>query len=55
MEADVTLLEKGKEYMDFLVLGNMFYEGDKGIPHIHVMGIGFVNKANRRLGVNGVI
>ena len=55
MEVDITSLEKGKECVNFLVLGNMFYERDKSIPHSHVMDIGFANKANRRLGVNGMI
>ena len=55
METDITALEECKKCTDFLVVGNMFHEGDEGIPHGHVMGIGFANEANRGLGVNGVI
>ena len=55
MEVDVTLLKEGKEGVDFLVERNVFYEGDEGIPHGHVMGICFMNEANWRLGVYGVI
>ena len=39
MEVDIASLEKGKECANFLVLGNMFYEGDESVPHSHVMGI----------------
>ena len=48
-------MEKGKESVNFLVMGNVFYEGDKGIPHSHVMGIGFTNEANRGLGVDSAV
>ena len=55
MEVDITSLEEGKESAYFLVVGDMFDEGDEGIPHGHVMGIGFMNEANGRLGVNSVV
>ena len=52
MEVDVTVLEEGKESAYFLVGGNMFSEGNEGIPHGHMMGVGFTDKANRRLRVD---
>ena len=55
MEVDIASLEEGKESAYFLVVGNVFYEGNEGVPHSHVVGVGFVNKANWRLGVNGVV
>ena len=55
MEADVTALEETEKSADFLVMGNVFYKGDKGIPHSHVVGVSFMNEANGRLGVNGMI
>ena len=55
MEVDIASLEEGKESVYFLVVGNVFYEGNEGIPHSHVVGVGFVNEADRRLGVNGVV
>ena len=55
MEVNITALEESKKSVYFLVMGNMFYKRDKVVPHSHVMGIGFVNKANGRLGVNGAV
>ena len=55
MEADVAVLEEGKECVYFLVVRNVFNEGDESISHGHVMGIGFASKANRRLRVDGVV
>ena len=55
MEVDIASLEEGKESAYFLVVGNMFYEGNEGIPHSHVVGVGFANEANWRLGVNGTV
>ena len=55
VEVDATSLEEGKESVYFLVVGNVFYEGDEGIPHGHVVGVGFAKKADRGLGVDGVV
>ena len=55
MEVDIASLEEGKESAYFLVVGDMFDKGDEGIPHGQVMGIGFMNEANRRLGVNSAV
>ena len=55
MEVDIASLEEGEESAYFLVVGNMFYEGNEGVPHGHVVGVGFVNKADGRLGVNGAV
>ena len=52
---DIATLEEGKESVNFLVVGDVFYEGNEGIPHSHVVGVGFVNKADWRLGVNGMV
>ena len=55
MEVDVASLEKGKEGAYFLVGGNVFYEGNEGVPHGHVVGVGFANETDRRLGVDGMV
>ena len=55
VEADIASLEEGKEGAYFLVVGNVFYEGNKGVPHGHVVGVGFVNKADGGLGVDGMV
>ena len=55
MEVDIASLEEGKESTYFLVVGNVFYEGNEGIPHGHVVGVGFTNKANGRLGVDSAV
>ena len=55
MEVDIASLKKGKKSAYFLVVGNMFYKGNEGIPHSHVVGVGLANEADRRLGVNGVV
>ena len=55
MKMDITLLEEGKESAYFLVVGNVFYKGNEGVPHGHVVGVGFSNEANRRLGVDGAV
>ena len=41
VEMDITALEEGKESANFLVVGNVFYEGNEGIPHGHVVDVGF--------------
>ena len=55
MEVDIALLEEGEEGSYFLVVGNMLYEGNEGIPHGHMVGIGFSNEADWRLGVDGMV
>ena len=55
VEVDIASLEEGKESAYFLVVGNVFYEGNEGVPHSHVVGVGFANEANRRLGVDGAV
>ena len=52
---DIATLEEGKESANFLVVGDVFYKGNEGIPHSHVVGVGFANKADWRLGVNGTV
>ena len=41
--------------MNFLVWRNMFHQGDEGIPHCHVVGIGLTSEANGRLGIYGSV
>ena len=55
VEVDIASLEEGKESVYFLVVGNMFYKGNEGVPHGHVVGVGFVKKANGGLGIDGVV
>ena len=55
MKVNVAMLKEGEESTYFLVVRNVFYEGDEGGPHGHVVGVGFVNKANRRLRVDGAV
>ena len=55
MEVDIASLEEGKESAYFLVVGNVFYKGNEGVPHSHVVSVGFANEANRRLGVDGAV
>ena len=55
MEVDVTALEEGKESAYFLVVRNVFNEGNEGVPHGHMMGVGFVNEVNGRLGVDSTV
>ena len=55
MEVDVASLEEGKESVYLLMVGNMFYKGNEGVPHGHVVGVGFTNEANGRLGVDGTV
>ena len=55
MEVDITSLEESKEGAYFLVVGNVFYEGNEGVSHGHVVGVGFMNETDRRLGVDGVV
>ena len=55
VEVNVASLEEGKESAYLLVVGNMFYEGNEGVPHGHVVGVGFAKEANRGLGINGAV
>ena len=50
MEVDIASLEEGKEGVYFLVVRDMFYEGNEGVSHGHVVGVGFANKANGGTG-----
>ena len=52
---DIAVLEEGKESANFLVVGNVFYEGNEGVPHGHVVGVDFTNETDRRLGVDGAV
>ena len=55
VEVTIASLEKSKEGTYFLVVGDVFYEEDEGVPHGHVVGVGFTDKADRRLGVDGAV
>ena len=55
VEVDVTSLEEGKESAYLLVVRDVFYEGNEGVPHGHVVGVGFAKKADKGLGVDGVV
>ena len=55
VEVDIAALEESKESAYLLVVGNVFYKGDEGVPHGHVVGIGFSDKADGRLGVDGAV
>ena len=52
MEVDIAVLEEGEESAYFLVGRNVFNKGNEGIPHGHMMGVGFTDEANGRLGVD---
>ena len=55
MEVDIALLEEGEEGSYLLVVGDMLNEGNEGIPHGHVVGVGLTNEADRRLKVDGEV
>ena len=55
VEMDIAALEEGKESAYFLVVRNVFYKGNEGVSHGHVVGVGFTNETNRRLGVDGAV
>ena len=55
VEVDVASLEKSEKSAYLLVVGNVFNEGNEGVPHGHVMGVGFADEANGRLGVDGMV
>ena len=55
MEVDVASLEESKEGAYFLVVGDMFYEGNEGVSHGHVVGVGFGNKADGGLRIDGTV
>ena len=52
---DIASLEKSKESAYLLVVGNVFNEGNESVPHGHVVGVGFANETDRRLGVDGAV
>ena len=39
MEVDVASLEEGKESAYLLVVGDVFYKGNEGVPHGHVVTV----------------
>ena len=53
MKVDITSLKEGKKGAYLLMVGNVFYKGNEGVPHGHVVGVGFTNETDRRLGVDG--
>ena len=55
MEMNIAALEEGEESANFLVVRNVFNEGNEGVPHGHVVGVGFSDETDRRLGVNGAV
>ena len=55
VEVDVTSLEKDKKSAYFLVVRDVFDKRNEGIPHGHVVGVGFMNEANGRLGVDSTV
>ena len=55
VEVDIAALKESKESAYLLVVGNMFNEGNEGIPHSHVMGVGFSDEADGRLGIDGTV
>ena len=55
MEVDIASLEEGEKGSYLLVVRNMLNKGNEGIPHGHVVGVGLMNEADRRLGVDGTV
>ena len=55
VEVDVASLVEDEESAYFLVVRNVFNKENEGVPHGHVMGIGFSDEANGGLGVGGVV
>ena len=55
VEVDIAALEKSKESAYLLVVGNVFNEGNEGVPHGHVVGVGFSDEADRGLGIDGTV
>ena len=55
MEVNITSLEESEEGVYFLVVGDVFYKGNEGVSHGHVVGIGFANKADGGLGIDGTV
>ena len=55
MEVDIASLEESEEGAYFLVVGDVFYEGNEGISHGHMVGVGFTNETDWRLGVDGAV
>ena len=55
VEVDIAALEESKESAYLLVVGNVFNEGNEGVPHSHVVGVGFSDEADGGLGVDGTV
>ena len=55
MEVDIAALEESKESAYLLVVENMFNEGNEGVPHSHVVGVGFSDEADGGLGIDGTV
>ena len=55
MEVDIASLEESEEGTYFLVVGNVFHKGNEGVSHGHVVGVGFMNETDWRLGVDGTV
>ena len=55
VEVDIAALEKSKESAYLLVVGDVFNEGNEGVPHGHVVGVGFSDETDGGLGVNGTV
>ena len=55
MKVDIAALEESKESAYLLVMGNMFNEGNEGVPHGHVVGVGFSDEADGGLGIYGTV
>ena len=55
MEVDVAPLKEGKKSANFLVGRDVFDKGNEGVPHGHVVSVGFSNETDRRLGVDGTV
>ena len=55
MEVDIAALEESKESAYLLVVGNVFNEGNEGVPHGHVVGVGFSDEADGGLGIDGTV
>ena len=55
VKVDITSLKEGKKGAYLLMVGNVFYKGNEGVPHGHVVGVGFAKEADRGLGIDGTV
>ena len=55
VEVDVAALKEGEKSVYFLVVRYVFDKGDEGVPHGHMVGVGFMDEANGRLRVDGAV